>query len=60
MSTPANIPDNPTANQTIVIAGKTWIYVGNVWKRYNSIVSDGGYASTSFDVTEDGGTASGI
>jgi len=60
MSTPADFPDSPTSNQVFIVAGKAWIYISNIWKRYNLIVSDGGYADTSFDVTDDGGTANGF
>ena len=60
MSTPADFPNSPSANQEFVAAGKSWTFIGSVWKRYTVILSDGGYASTSFAVTDDGGDASGL
>jgi len=60
MSTPADFPNSPSANQEFVAAGKAWSYIASVWKRYTVILSDGGYADTTYNVTDDGGSASGL
>lgn len=60
MSTPIDFPNSPSANDEFVASGKAWTYVSSVWKRYNLILTDGGYANTSFSVTDDGGDASGL
>jgi len=59
MSTPADFPDIPIADQEYIVGGKTWRFISNAWKRYSNIVSDGGRADTAFSVTDDGGSASG-
>lgn len=60
MPTPVDFPNSPSTNDEFVVAGKSWTYVSNVWKRYTVILSDGGYADTTYSVTDDGGDASGL
>ena len=60
MASPADFPSSPSTNDEYIAAGKAWRFIGSVWKRYNVIISDGGYASTTFSLTDDGGDASGL
>jgi len=60
MPTSIDFPNSPSANAEFVAAGKVWTYVNNVWKRYTVILTDGGYADTTYNVTDDGGNANGL
>lgn len=60
MSTVIDFPNSPSENDIFFAAGKSWQYSGGSWKRYNVIISDGGFADTTFSVTHDGGDADGI
>lgn len=60
MALPVDFPNSPSENDEHVASGKAWRYLNSVWKRYNLIITDGGYAGTTFLLTDDGGDASGL
>jgi hypothetical protein len=55
-----DFPNSPSVNDEFIAAGKAWLYISSVWKRYTLIISDGGYADTVYAITDDGGNADGL
>lgn len=60
MTVIADIPDTPTANQEYIFSGKSWSFISNLWKKNRAIISDGGFSTTVYAVTDDGGNANGL
>ncbi len=51
-------PSSPSIDDEFVIAGKTWIWNGTLWKRIKKYaIIDGGFSLNN--ITDDGSTADG-
>lgn len=60
MPTAVDFPNSAADGTEFVASGKSWTYLTNSWRRYTTILTDGGYADTTYNITDDGGSASGL